>query len=84
MPSTWNCTLAIVALPAAVAVAVIAAVPDTVPPFAGAVTETVGGVELVLLTVTATPALVAVFPFESFATAVNVWLAFEYVVVFHE
>ncbi|MFZ0636971.1 MAG: hypothetical protein WAM08_15730 [Candidatus Acidiferrales bacterium] len=84
VPSTWNCTLAIVAPPAALALAVTVTVPFTVEPLVGAVIETVGGVVLTLFTVTFTPALVAVFPFESFATAVNVWLAFVALVVFHE
>jgi len=41
-PSTWNCTLAIGALPDALALTVT--VPDTVAPLAGAVIETVGDV----------------------------------------
>jgi hypothetical protein len=54
------------------AFAVTEIVPLTVAPLAGAVMDTVGGVvsEVVLLTFTATPVLVAVFPEVSVATAV--------------
>jgi hypothetical protein len=69
-PSSWNCTLATPTLSLAFAVTEI--VPLTVAPLAGAVMDTVGGVvsEVVLLTFTATPVLVAVFPEVSVATAV--------------
>ena len=56
----------------------------TVALLLGEVIETVGGVVSELLTVTFTPALVAVVPEVLFATAVSVWLPFEADVVFHE
>jgi len=70
-PSSWNCTLATPTLSEAVAVTLT--VPETVAAFAGAVMDTVGGVVsgAVLFTLTATPALVAVFAAESVATAVR-------------
>jgi len=81
-PSTWNCTLATPTLSEAVALTVT--VPLNVALFAGDVIETVGGVVSLLLTVTFTPALVVLFPAESFATAVSVWLPFETDVLLHE
>jgi len=69
-PSTCICTLAIPALAEAVAFTVI--VPLTVALLAGEVIETVGGVAVVLLTVTVTTALVAAFPDVSTATAESV------------
>jgi len=69
-PSTCNSTLAIPALAEAVAFTVI--VPLTVALLAGEVIETVGGVAVVLLTVTVTTALVAAFPDVSTATAESV------------
>jgi hypothetical protein len=69
-PSSWNCTLATPMLLDALAVTTTVA--DTVAPFAGEVIETVGGVEVELLILTCTPALVAVFPEVSAATAVMV------------
>jgi hypothetical protein len=71
-PSSWNCTLATATL--SVAFAETVTVLETVAPFAGAVIETVGGVVsfVVLLTATLTPALVALLPDVSVATAVRV------------
>ncbi len=70
-PSSWNCTLATPTL--SLAFAVTETVPLTVAPLAGAVIETVGGVvSAMLLTFTATPALVVVFPAASLATAVTI------------
>src|SRR5207247_1366388 len=64
----------------------VAAVPDTVAPFVGAVIETTGGVVsgAVLETVTVTVADVAVLPAASRATAVSVCVPFGAVVVSHE
>jgi len=70
VPSTSNCTLAMLLLPDAVAVTVM--VPDTVAPLAGEVIETVGGVLALLLTVTTTAVLVPVLPAASCATACRV------------
>jgi len=83
-PSSWNCTLATPTLSAAVAVT--AMVEETVAPFAGAVSETVGGVVsgVVLLTVTVTTALVAVFPAPSLAMAFKVCAPFVDLVVSQE
>jgi hypothetical protein len=73
-PSSWNCTFATPTL--SVALALTVTVPETVAPFVGPVMETVGGVVsgvgLELLTVTATPVLVAAFPAASFAIAYSV------------
>jgi len=49
--------------------------PETVALLAGAVNDTVGGPASTLLTLTATPADVVVFPAASRATAVSVWPA---------
>ena len=81
LPSTRNCTLATPIDEDALAVT--ETVPDTVAPDAGAVIETVGG-GTALLTVTVTPALVAVLFDVSVATAVSVWLPLERVAVFNE
>ena len=78
--SSLNCTPTTAMLSAAVA-DTVTALPETVPA-AGAVIETVGAV-VSLLTVTATPVEVVVFPAASRATAVSVWLPFEAVVEFH-
>ena len=70
VPSTENCTLAMVNPLAAVAVELsVTVLPLMVAPAAGAVTLTVGGE---LLTVMLTPAEVPELPLESKATAVNV------------
>src|SRR5262249_5394634 len=53
-------------------------------PLAGAVIDTVGGVESTLLTVTDTGADVVLFPAASRATAVSTCAPFAAVVVFHE
>src|SRR5580692_10766408 len=71
-PSTLNCTLAIVAVPLAAAVAEIVMALETVLPFAGLMKVTVGG-GTTLLTVTVMLAL-PVLPRLSWATAVSVWL----------
>jgi hypothetical protein len=55
-----------------VALAVTVAVPDTVAPLAGAVTNTTGGAVLKLLTTNGTVALDAVLPAASVAMAVRV------------
>jgi hypothetical protein len=83
-PSSWNCTLATPTLSLAFAVTEI--VPLTVAPPAGLLIETVGGVVsgVPLLTFTVTPALVAVFPDRSVATAEMMWLALERATVFKE
>jgi len=81
LPSNWNCTLATLSPPLAAAVAVTGTVPLTVDPLTGAVMLPVGGTAA-LLTVTATPLLVPVFPPESVTTAVNVCVVFVAVVVF--
>jgi hypothetical protein len=83
-PSSWNCTLATLTL--SVAFAVTLTVPETVAPFAGAVTDTVGGVVsgVELLTVTVTAALVVVFPAPSFAIALSVCEPLVDFVVSHE
>ena len=81
VPSTLNCTLAIVNPVAAVALAVSVTLdPDIVAPLTGAVTDTVGAAA-VLLTVTVTAAEVPVVPAESVATAVMVWVPFVRVVL---
>jgi hypothetical protein len=69
IPSTWNCTLATPTLSAAFAKTLTG--PETLAPAAGALIDTVGGVVSVgvLLTVTVTAALVALFPAPSFAMA---------------
>ena len=72
LPSTLNCSADIVALPLAVAAAVIVIVFETVLPFAGLVMLTVGG-GITLLTMIVMLAL-AVLPKLSRATAVRVWL----------
>jgi hypothetical protein len=71
-PSSWNCTLATPTL--SLAFAVTETVPLTVAPFPGALIDTVGGVVsgFVLLTLTATCALVAELPAASLATAVRI------------
>src|SRR5205823_1235260 len=83
-PSSLNCTPTTPTLSLVVAVTV-AAVPDTVAPFVGAVIETTGGVVsgTVLETVTVTVADVAVLPAASRATAVNVCVPFDAAVVSH-
>ena len=69
-PSNLNCTPTTATLSEALAVTLTLA-PETVAPFAGAVTETVGGSPSMLFTVTPTGAEVAVFPTASRATAVS-------------
>jgi hypothetical protein len=59
-------------------------VPETVAPLAGEVIETVGGGVFELLTVTITPALVALLPAVSFAIALSVCEPLLAVVVFHK
>jgi len=78
LPSTWNCTLVVLAETLVVTVTV----PDTVAPEAGEVIEIVGAVAL--FTVTATPGLVVVLFEVSLATAVSVCVPWLTVVVFHE
>jgi hypothetical protein len=82
---TKNATPATPTLSEAVAVTVIVA--DTVAPLAGEVMETVGSVvsppEVVLDTVTVTPAEVAVLPAASRARAVRTRVPFATWVVFH-
>ena len=72
-------------LSAAVALTGVA-VPETVAPAAGAVTETVGGVVSGdgLATVTLTGVAVVELPAASRAMARRAWAPFEAVVVFHE
>ena len=70
-PSSLNCTPTTDTLSEALAVT-LTDTPDTVAPFAGAVTEVVGGMESTLFTVTPTGAEVAVLPAASRATAVSV------------
>src|ERR1700736_6314229 len=83
-PSSWNCTLATPTLSEAFAVTVT--VFETVAPFAGTTTDTVGRVVsgVVLFTVTVTTPLVAVFPAPSFAIALTVWELLLVFVVSHE
>jgi hypothetical protein len=66
-----------------VALAVTVTGPETVAFAAGAVIDTVG-LLAALLTVTATGALVLLFPVVSFAIAVSVWEALVDFVVSHE
>jgi chorismate mutase len=83
LPSTRNCTLATPTL--SEEFAEIVTVPETVALFAGAVIDTVGGVvSVVLLTVTVTFALVALFPAASLAIARTVCEPLLDVVVFQE
>src|SRR5436309_3287960 len=79
-PSSRNWTPATPTLSAAVAVIVV--VPETVAPFAGAVTLTVGGV-VSLKTVTVIAAEVVAFPAASRARAVSVCEPLAAVVVVH-
>ena len=84
-PSTKNCTLVTPTLSEALALRVVT--PETVAPLDGAVMATVGGVvspEVVLLTVTVTLALVAVFPAASLAMARKVCGPLLAVAVFQE
>src|SRR5262249_10722750 len=69
-PSSRNWTPTTATLSDAVA-ETVTLVPATVVPFTGAVTDTVGGVESTLLTVTETGADVVLFPAASRATAVS-------------
>src|SRR5206468_8416310 len=78
-----NCTPATPTLSDAVA-EIVTALPDTVAPFAGAETETVGGVVSEDRKSAVKGEGVVILPAASRATAVSVWLLFEAVVVFHE
>ena len=81
LPSTMNCTLVVFAD----TFVEMEMVPETVAPEAGEVMETVGGTGgAVLLTLTLTAALVAVWPLALLARAVSEWLPFESVVVLSE